>query len=460
MQENPPTVICRKKEEPAMKSGFLVAIRGIVLLSAVSASAQPAAPAPVLGSLQVKDISLIEIDTAHVRVAVNLTVVPGQSATLKDLRLCSLRLNGMPVFAAPLDQEIVLHKDVSTALPTLYVTALFRDLTTVEPLRRMIENQSVHVQGELLAGVHLSLIEKMALHTQHPEVVIPLSQDVPAQVAGSPFERTMALGVLSLMDAGLDAKAKASKGLPGMRPAWISDLEAQAKTNVFEVESSYALTQGNQTYPVLCDGLGFRVKSAGMVTTAEALEPWKYDVEFLGAIKSGGAKLVKKSPDILLRPIGSDGTALKLSTKDFTVDSRGNPEDNPVTAVSASYGQVQVLRRASPSALALLSHEPELPAGLPVASAAVTAQDSWEQVAVFRLHLDPDTKKPQSVEILQLGARRDGKSIVLSEPVDSAVFGSPIVTPDGVIGLVQDEQAGTFLPADVVLAARTPADAQ
>ena len=92
--------------------------------------------------------------------------------------------------------------------------------------------------------------------------------------------------------------------------------------------------------------------------------------------------------------------------------------------------------------------------------AAVTAQDSWEQVAVFRLHLDPDTKKPQSVEILQLGARRDGKSIVLSEPVDSAVFGSPIVTPDGVIGLVQDEQAGTFLPADVVLAARTPADAQ
>jgi hypothetical protein len=324
----------------------------------------------------------------------------------------------------------------------------------------MIENQSVHVQGELLAGVRLSLIEKMALHTQHPEVVIPLSQDVAAQVPGSPFERTLALGVLSVIDAGLDAKAKASKSLPGMRPAWISDLEAQAKTNVFEVESSYALTQGGQSFPVLSDGLGFRVKSAGMVTAAEALEPWKYDVEFLGAIKSGGAKLVKKSQDIEVRPIGSDGAALKLSAKDFTVDSRGNPEENPVTAVSSSYGQVQVLRRASPSALALLSHEPELPAGLPVASAAITAQDSWDQVAVFRLRLDPQTKKPQSVEILQLGARRDGKSIVLSEPVDSAVFGSPIVTPDGVIGLVQDEQAGTFLPADVVLAARVPADAQ
>ncbi|MGD0632106.1 MAG: hypothetical protein ABR987_22470 [Terracidiphilus sp.] len=444
-----------------MKFGFVVAVSGIVLLAATSARPQPGAPAPVLGSLQVKDISLIEIDTAHVRVAVNLNVVPGQSATLKDLRLCSLRLNGLPVFAAPLDQEIVLHKDVSIALPTLYVTALFRDLSTVEPLRRMIENQNVHLQGELLAGVHLSLIEKMALHTQHPEVVIPLSQDVPAQVAGSPFERTLALGVLSLIDAGLDAKAKAGNQLPGFKPDWIRDLEAQAKTNVFEVESSYSLTQGDQTYPVLSDGLGFRVKSAGIVTTAEALEPWKYDVEFLGAIKSGGAKLVKKSPDIQLRPIGSDGASLKLSVKDFTAESRGNPEDNPMTAVSTSYGQVQVLRRASPSALALLSPRGQpAQAGLAVASAAVTAQESWEQVAVFRLRLDPETKKAQSVEILQLGARRDGKSIVLSEPVDSAVFGSPIVTPDGVIGLVQDEQAGTFLPADVVLAARVPADAQ
>jgi hypothetical protein len=447
-----------------MKSGFLVAFGCALMSAAVCAKPQAAVPAPaqapVLGSLQVKDISLIEIDTAHVRVAVNLTVVPGQSATLKDLRLCSLRLNGLPVFAAPLDQEIVLHKDASTALPTLYVTALFRDLTTVEPLRRMIENQSVHVQGELLAGVRLSLIEKMALHTQHPEVVIPLSQDVPAQVAGSPFERTLALGVLSVIDAGLDAKSKASKGIPGMRPAWISDLESQAKANVFEVESSYSLTQGAQTYPVLSDGLGFRVKSAGIVTTAEALEPWKYDVEFLGAIKSGGAKLVKKSQDIEIRPIGTDGAALRLSGKDFTAESRGNPEDNPVTAVSTSYGQVQVLRRASPTALALLSPRAQAAEpGLAVASAAVTAQESWEQVAVFRLRLDPVTKKPQSVEVLQLGARRDGKSIVLSEPVDSAVFGSPIMTPEGVIGLVQDEQAGAFLPADVLLAARTPADA-
>jgi hypothetical protein len=84
-----------------------------------------------------------------------------------------------------------------------------------------------------------------------------------------------------------------------------------------------------------------------------------------------------------------------------------------------------------------------------VAPAAVAAKDSWEQVAVFRLRLDSETRKVKSVEVLQLGARRDGKGIVLTEPVDSEVFGSPIITPDGVIGMVQDEQTGAFLPADL-----------
>ena len=68
------------------------------------------------------------------------------------------------------------------------------------------------------------------------------------------------------------------------------------------------------------------------------------------------------------------------------------------------------------------------------------------------------TKKP-SVEALQMKARREGKGIHLSEPVDAAVFGSPIVTPAGVIGLVQDEQTGAFLPDNLLAAPSAPAAA-
>jgi len=454
MVNNLPAVIHGKMGESAMKTALSAALTGAILLAATAGFSQPASQQAAIGSLQVKGISMVEIDTNHVRVSVNLTLVPSQSATLSDLRLCSLRLNGLPVFASPLEQEIVLKKDVSTALPPLYITAMFRDLTTVQPLQKMVEKQSVHLQGVLMAAVQLTFMEKLALHTQHPEVAVALSQDVPAQIGSSPFERTMAIGILSVIDAGLQSNANAAKGALGMMPPWIGDLNKLAQTDLFEVESSYALTKGDASYPVLSDRLGFLVASGKVVTTAEALEPWRYDAEFLGAVKSGGVKLVKKSQEIQLLPLVPNGPILKQSANDFTVVARGNAEENPITAVSPSYGEVVVLRRAAPSSLAVISlHDPAAQPGLAVAPTAVAARDSWDQVAVFRLRLDSETRKVRSVEVLQLGARRNGKGIALTEPVDSEVFGSPIVTPDGVIGVVQDEQSGAFLPADLSTAA-------
>jgi len=140
------------------------------------------------------------------------------------------------------------------------------------------------------------------------------------------------------------------------------------------------------------------------------------------------------------------------------MEVRGTPGEDTLIAADGKHGKMKVLERASPTALAVLTlHAPpaspgqpaEQPAGLTPAPAAVAAQDNWEHVAVFRLREDAAARQP-SVEVLQLAARREGQGIRLSVPVDAAVFGSPIVTPDGVIGLVQDEQTGSFLPADLL----------
>jgi len=72
--------------------------------------AQPAVQAAMLQNLQVKEVNLAEIDTSHVKLAVDLNLTAAQSVTVDSFRLCSLHLNGMPVFAAPLNQEIVLKK--------------------------------------------------------------------------------------------------------------------------------------------------------------------------------------------------------------------------------------------------------------------------------------------------------------------------------------------------------------
>ncbi|MGD0829723.1 MAG: hypothetical protein ABR907_02185 [Terracidiphilus sp.] len=453
-----------------MGAAFRWTIAGLSLLAAAGAGAQTVSQTAKIGDLQVKEVNVSEIDTSRLKLAVDLNLTAAQSATFENLRLCSLHLNGLPVFAAPLNQEIVLKKGVATALPPLYVTILYRDLHTVGPLRRMIENQSVRIEGELVADLRLSAIEKLALHTQHPSVEIDLSQEVPVEIVTSPFERTLALSALSLIDSGLQATAAADKLIPGMEAPWIRDLEAKARENLFAVETSYALEHGDASDQVAAVELGFRVAPGTVVTTAEAMTPWKYDAEFLTAVQSGAVKLVKNGREILLRPTGA-GDPLRLSAKDFTVDLRGSAEQDNLIAVSGGgHGKIQVTQRASPGSLAVLKLGgpvalPPAPAagtapvplaGLAAASAAVAAQDAWEQVAVFRLREDPVTKKPK-VDVLQMGARRAGDGIQLTEPVDAAVFGSPIVTPDGVIGLVQDEQAGTFLPADLQGAANAVA---
>jgi hypothetical protein len=440
-----------------MKVSLRIARACLCVAVAASWTTLAAAQGAALGNVQVKGINVIEVDTSHVKIGVDLALTPSQSATLASLRLCALRLNGLPVFAAPLDQEIVLRKGEPVALPPLYVTVLFRDLYTVEPLRLMIEDRKVHVQGEMEAAVRLGFMGKLALHTQQPTVEVSLVQDVPVEVGGTPLERSIELGMLSVIESGLSAKATAEKVVPGARPAWIQDLDAQAKANVFEVESSYSLEKEDATYPVRFTQLGFRVGTFGVVTTAEAREPWKYDAEFLAAVKSGNAKLVKKSEEIQLWPMASGVGSLKLGAQDFTIDVRGNPAGDAATEVSMEHNKIQVLKRVSPTSLAVISlREPPAASGLRAASAEVAAKDAWEQAAVFRLRQNAATKE-RFVDVLQLSASRDGQSIHLSEPVDSAVFGSPIATPDGVIGLVQDEQTGAFLPAEAFSAAATPA---
>jgi hypothetical protein len=428
----------------------------VLLLMAGVAGAQSDTPAPAdaatvstsFGTIQVKNVSISGISVSHVEVSVSLMLVPSQSATLKNIQICSLRLNGLPVFAAPLTQEIALHRGEAVALPPVGISVFFRDLNTARPLRQMIEKQSVHVQGELVSNVQVGFLGKLALHSQHPKVLLPIAQDVAVEVGGTSLERNLVLGVLQALDTEMENNGTASKLIDGIRPVWIRDVETAAQPNLYIVQSSYAVSQGTTPYRVNAEALGFRMSSGKILTSAEMLSPWKYDAEFLNAMNGGSVKLVKKSEELTLHPLAGSSPGL-LQGVDFTSEARGTAEGEKLTAVGKTRDQAQLLRRASPSAMAVLTLHGAPPAGgLTAAPAAVQAQDSWDKVIVFRLRAGANSSD-RFVEPLQIGATRDGNSIHLTQPIDDAVFGSPIVTPDGVIGIVQDEQTGTFLPPDM-----------
>ncbi len=448
-----------------------------------AATPVPVTPASGIAQVAVKSAQIAEIDSSHIRIAVDLSAVPGRTITLENLRLTGLRLNGLPVYAQPLSEPIELIKGKETALPPLYITLQTRDITTTKPLREMIENQSVHLTGEMVAAVKMSFLEKLAMHTEHPRIALPVAQDVPVALGASPFARQAALGVLTVVDIGLQGSSVARKTIPGLESPWVKALETEARTDLMTVETSFDLKEHDGQFPVVFEQLGFRLASGQVVTTAEAKAPWEYDAEFLARIKAGEAKLEKKSVEVQLKPTGQPEDApLLLTRKDFTLEERGSSGKDPLLVAkpkgqpdpdaqgsgqdsgqnsgqdSGGVSKVSVRRRAEPGAMVVMVlHAPPAAGGFHAAPAAVAQQDSWEKVAIYRLNLDPATGKP-SVEVVRLSARRDGQGIHLDESVDPTFYGSPIVAPEGVIGIVQDEQVGAFLPADLATAAAATAE--
>lgn len=444
------------------QSGYRRVFRGAplaVLLLCTAASQSiaqiPAAPdtANNLGHVGVKGARIAQVDTSHIRIAVDLTITSSRGAILENFSLAGLRLNGLPVFAETLTQPVTLVKGRENVLPPMYVTAEFRDLTTVAPLRAMIEKQNVHVQGQIVADIRMSFIEKLAMHTEHPRISIALSEDVPVTAGASAFQRQAALGVLTVIEMGMQGGSAIRKSLPGLESPWIRELEKQADGGIVQVESSYTLKQHDANYPVVFDQLGFRLVSGQIVTTAEVQTPWEYDPEFMSRIKGGDARILKGSNEVQLRSIGNQTTPLFLTHKDFTLEERGAADKDSliVQGDKAGFAKIAVRRRAAPDALAVIVFPAPPAGGFPSAPAAIAQQDSWQKVAVYRLRSNAAGR--QSVEAIELPARRDGKSIHLDHPLDPSFYGSPIMVPEGVLGIVQDEQTGAFLPADLAAAA-------
>ena len=72
------------------------------------------------------------------------------------------------------------------------------------------------------------MIDKLTLNTLHPKVAIAIDQDVPAEIGSNGLERTAALGILSAIETGLEAKAVAGNYIPtGGRLAWIRVLRGR-----------------------------------------------------------------------------------------------------------------------------------------------------------------------------------------------------------------------------------------
>jgi hypothetical protein len=368
-----------------------------------------------------------------------------KSVEVQRVSFSEMRINGMPFYVAPITKSFKLEKGQQYSLPELSVMIYFRDLESVAPLRAVIENKSVQMTGRLAIELKLALIERIALRQSRPEAVSYFAQEAPVQIAGGPVAQKAMLATLDVVQRGLESADSLARRLQIRQSAWQKELEQNA-ASLLRVRATYALISGHKKYQFATETLGFLVSPTLAVIPSEVLAPWKYDAELLAATKEGKTKIDESSLNLLVWPASAPpdaDKALTLTKKNFTVETVGHSESKKVILPNREK-TVSVQKRASGN-LALLHFTDATASGLTLAPEAVTQNGQWDRLAVFRLR-SGEGGRPAMPEVIYVAANRQKADIELADPVDASVFGSPIIAPEGVIGIVQDETEGMLLP--------------
>jgi hypothetical protein len=307
------------------------------------------------------------------------------------------------------------------------------------------------VAGEVLAVVDGNLLEDLALRSLHPRVVMPFSKEIPVLIPGGDAGRTAALASLDLLEKAGPAAKLLGAFFPGQDAAWRSDLMRNQVKHVVLVKTSCTVVDGKNSYPLDFEQLGFWIGPSTVMVPEEAVKPWEFDAEAQSRLSERHAYVDKASITMSVQPVVSlDGAstdasavaaAWTLAAGDFTIATEGKPPGSRV-AYSPASKAIEVRERASANNYALLRFKDGV-AGDPVVSAP-PAENGWDRLAIFRLVRNAADDSAQ-VEVIFVAGTTDGQQIQLGQPIDEMGFGSPVLTPDGVIAMAQDETHATFL---------------
>jgi hypothetical protein len=401
-------------------------------------------------SVRLEDVSLDSVQSDRILLNARLTLLPKRSVTLEEVSFSQMRLNDMPVYVAPIHQTFDLKKDEPMQLPSIRITVYFRDLASLDPVRRIIDEQKLRLAGQISAFVRANLIEKLALRSLHPKVVLPFNKEMPIVVPGGEIGRQAALTMLGVAQTAsgpigqILGSVIPGSVIPGRggSPAWRSDLNDHQIQHLVLVHTSYTVIANKASYPMETYQLGFWIGPSSVLVTEEAVRPWEFDADAGMQLSDHRARLDKDSVAITVKPLsgGDANQAWTLSQGDFKVEFEGKPESDKV--VTSGLNEIQMRQRASKNNYAVLRFR-DGTAGSPAQSVSAM-QTGWDRLAVFHL-VRATSDSAFSAEVVFLPATSDGSQIRFSEQIDDSAFGSPVFTPDGAIGLLQDENAATLL---------------
>jgi hypothetical protein len=345
-------------------------------------------------------VEWIGLEKDRVRLALHLHVDAKEPVAIRNLRFERMTIAGMPFYLAPTPGRIEIP---AAALDPIPVTIYLRDIAAVSALRQMVESGSVSIRGSARFEAELPFLLRLVLFSSTALVAAPLASDVPFLVPGGMIGRAAAL-------AAVEAAGKAASLLRRLhrQDAWERQLRAEVLPAVFPLQTTYTID--NQTFHR--QTIGFLIAPGRILTTNEAVEPWRYDPAH------AASRITSTQTAGIMRILRTDAEIEPT----FVSPEEGKPIRIPLA------------RRAANRNMAILESNTAIPPLKPVNDPAT----QWDRLAVIRFHPEP--------EIVYLSGRRENGRIVFNDPINAA--GSPVLSPIGLIGFVQDEYSAAPIPSN------------
>jgi len=410
----------------------------VATLAAASLWGQPKiklAKPPVTTSIE--NVELVAAGTDHARFEVHAKVTALRSATVTRIRFEEMRLGDIPFYLSAIDQRLELRSGQVLTLPAISMTVYFRDLDSLGPLLDIVRNGEIRVHGRASANIDLNLIEKLALHEWSGHAEIPIDNAIPVSLPGGAAGRAAAAFALNTAQTALGMTGSALNSLRTVQEKWNGELRTDFAGSLVVVDSSYRLlTTDGQTIEVDNRGLGFQVAGDRILITGEAAEPWKYDPDTVALLEARKAAIMEESRSLLVWPV--DGNAENGASL-----TNGRLQFERVTSVQDgdTNAGVRAAKRDTDSNYAVLRLTRDEDRRKEIPEVQSSPGQSWDRVAVFKLNSDG------TAETVFVAAQRRGNRLIFETAVDDETFGSPVIVPGGVIGMVQDEYTGVILPA-------------
>jgi len=410
-----------------------------------------AAPAPPSVDAQLEKASMGDITRDHLSLALSLALLSKSDLTVRQITFENMRVNGVPFYTAPLTSRLQLQAGQKFELPQpLQLTVYFRDVDSLKPLSALAEQGKAHAEGTLYLDVELKAMQKLFLFTSRAHVPVSFSMDVPVEIPGGTLAKTAAIRGLAAAEVAFAlAKGKAESAL-NMGLQWRRELSQNYEPAMLFARTHFMLSnQKGDQVAFACTGPGFRVSSSRFVLLKELVEPWKFDPEMADAIKDDHFKVAPGSyelsvwgADQLAGASGDAAPAGRQSQGQISVLNKPADDEDTVLVPRAQGHpkKVQVHRRDSSANFVLLEFTGAGPGGSTTGMRISTddKQTSWDSVAVFRFPGGAERKQPRP-DLIFVAASKESPKLHLAASVDASAWGAPLISPQGVIGVIQSE---------------------